>query len=126
VPKHVPALPDSESTSLPLSQVVEANGFVFLAGQVGNAPGREGAVAGGIEAETRQVLDNVGRLLRAVGLKYRDVVRCTVYLRDFGDFAAMSAVYREYFPSEPPTRTTVGVTALARDFGVEIEVLATR
>jgi 2-iminobutanoate/2-iminopropanoate deaminase len=49
-----------------------------------------------------------------------------VYLRDFGDFAAMSAVYREYFPSEPPTRTTVGVTALARDFGVEIEVLATR
>ncbi len=72
------------------------------------------------------MLDNVGRLLRAVGLEYRDVVRCTLYLRDFGDFAAMSAVYREYFPSEPPTRTTVGVTALARDFAVEIEVLATR
>jgi 2-iminobutanoate/2-iminopropanoate deaminase len=126
VPKHVPALPGTEATSLPLSQVVEANGFVFLAGQVGNAPGRDGAVSGGIEAETRQMLDNVGRLLRAVGLDYRDVVRCTVYLRDFGDFAAMSAVYREYFPSEPPTRTTVGVTGLALDFTVEIEVLATR
>jgi 2-iminobutanoate/2-iminopropanoate deaminase len=126
MPKHVPTLPASEATSLPLSQVVEANGFVFLAGQVGDAPGREGAVPGGIEAETRQMLDNVGRLLRAVGLDYRDVVKATVYLRDFDEFAAMSAVYREYFPTEPPTRATVGVTALARDFRVEIEVIATR
>ena len=72
------------------------------------------------------MLDNVGRLLRDVGLDYRDVVKATVYLRDFGEFAAMSAVYREYFPTEPPTRTTVGVTGLAMDFRVEIEVLATR
>ena len=126
MPKHVPALPGSEATTLPLSQVIEANGFVFLAGQVGNAPGGHGAVPGGIEAETRQMLDNVGRLLRAVGLDYSDVVKATVYLRDFDEFAAMSAVYREYFPSEPPTRTTVGVTGLARDFRVEIEVIATR
>jgi 2-iminobutanoate/2-iminopropanoate deaminase len=105
---------------------VEANGFVFLAGQVGNVPGGDGAVPGGIEAETRQMLDNVGRLLRTVGLDYRDVVKATVYLRDFGDFAAMNAVYREYFPTEPPTRATVGVTALARDFRVEIEVVAAR
>jgi 2-iminobutanoate/2-iminopropanoate deaminase len=126
MPKTVPALPGSEATALPFSQIVEANGFVFLAGQVGNAPGREGAVPGGIEAETRQMLDNVGRLLRAVGLDYRDAVKATVYLRDFDDFAAMNAVYREYFPAEPPTRTTVGVTALARDFRIEIEVLAAR
>ncbi len=53
-------------------------------------------------------------------------MKCTVYLREFGDFAAMNAVYREYFPSEPPTRATVGVTALAQDFRVEIEVLAAR
>ena len=124
--KHVPMLPGSEATTLPLSQVVEANGFVFLAGQVGNAPGGDGAVPGGIEAETRQMLDNVGRLLRAVGLDYRDVVKATVYLRDFGEFASMSAVYREYFPTEPPTRTTVGVTGLARDYRVEIEIIATR
>jgi 2-iminobutanoate/2-iminopropanoate deaminase len=126
MPKHVPALPTSEATTLPLSQVVEANGLVFLAGQVGNAAGHDGAVPGGIEAETRQMLDNVGRLLRAVGLDYRDVVKATVYLRDFDEFAAMSAVYHEYFPTEPPTRTTVGVTGLARDFRVEIEVIATR
>ena len=59
-------------------------------------------------------------------MTYGDVVKATVYLRDFGDFAAMNAVYREYFPTEPPTRATVGVTALAADYSVEIEVLAAR
>lgn len=126
MPKIVPALPDIEASSLPFSQVVEAAGLVFLAGQVGDAPGQSGPVAGGIEAETRQMLDNVGRLLRAVGLDYPDVVKATVYLRDFGDFAAMNAIYREYFPSEPPTRATVGVTALAADYQIEIEVIAAR
>ena len=72
------------------------------------------------------MLDNVGRLLDAVGLDFADVVKATVYLRDFADFAAMNAVYREYFPTEPPTRATVGVTALAADFSVEIEVSAAR
>jgi 2-iminobutanoate/2-iminopropanoate deaminase len=126
VPKSVPALPGIEASSLPFSQVVEANGFVFLAGQVGDAPGEDGAVQGGITAETRQMLDNVGRLLRAVGLDYPDVVKATVYLRDFADFDAMNQVYREVFPTDPPTRATVGVTALARDFRIEIEVLAAR
>jgi 2-iminobutanoate/2-iminopropanoate deaminase len=126
MPRNVPSLPGTEAGALPFSQIVEANGFVFLAGQVGSAPGVEGAVPGGIAAETRQMLDNVGRLLQAVGLDYRDVVKATVYLRDFDDFAVMNAVYREYFPSEPPTRATVGVTALARDFRVEIEILAAR
>jgi 2-iminobutanoate/2-iminopropanoate deaminase len=83
-------------------------------------------VPGGIEPETRAMLDNVGRLLQAVGLGFGDVVKCTVYLRDFADFGAFNTVYREYFPTEPPTRATVGVTALAEDFNVEIEVLAAR
>ena len=126
MPKIVPQLPGIPPSRYPFSEVVEANGFVFLAGQVGDVPGRPGAVPGGIEPETRAMLDNVGRLLRAVGLDYADVVKCTVYLRDFGEFGAMNAVYREYFPTEPPTRATVGVTALAEDFRVEIEVMAAR
>jgi 2-iminobutanoate/2-iminopropanoate deaminase len=125
MPKRVASGPGIEPSQLPFSQVVEANGFVFLAGQVGDAPGR-GAVPGGIEAETRQMLDNVGRLLRAVGLDYADVVKATVYLRDFDEFSRMNAVYREYFSVEPPTRATVGVTRLAADYRVEIEVIATR
>jgi 2-iminobutanoate/2-iminopropanoate deaminase len=125
MPKIVPSLP-GPAGSYPFSQIVEANGFVFLAGQVGNVSGVHGAVPGGIEPETRAMLDNVGRLLGAVGLDFGDVVKCTVYLRDFGEFAAMNAIYREYFPVEPPTRATVGVTALAEDFRIEIEVLAVR
>ncbi len=126
MPKSVPQIPGVTPGRYPFSQIVEANGFVFLAGQVGDEPGTPGAVPGGIEAETRAMLDNVGRLLHAAGLDYGDVVKCTVYLRDFTDFAAMNTVYREYFPTEPPTRATVGVTALAEDFRVEIEVLAAR
>jgi 2-iminobutanoate/2-iminopropanoate deaminase len=126
MPKTVPQLPGVEPSPFPFSKVVEAGGLVFLAGQVGDAPGVPGAVPGGIEAETRAMLDNVGRLLRAVGLDYPDVVKATVYLRDFDEFAAMNAIYREYFPSDPPTRATVGVTRLAADFRVEIEVIAAR
>jgi 2-iminobutanoate/2-iminopropanoate deaminase len=126
MPKTVPSLSGIEPSSYPFSKIVEANGFVFLAGQVGDAPGGHGAVPGGIGPETRAMLDNVGRLLEAVGLGFADVVKATVYLRDFADFAAFNQVYREYFPSEPPTRATVGVTALAADYSVEIEVLAVR
>jgi 2-iminobutanoate/2-iminopropanoate deaminase len=132
MPKSVPRLADRDSgaelprSTFPFSQVVEANGFVFLAGQVGNLPGGDGPVAGGIEPETRQMLENVGQLLRAVGLDFADVVKATVYLRDFDEFAAMNAVYRQFFPSEPPTRATVGVTRLAADYRIEIEVIAAR
>src|SRR5688572_7851286 len=91
VPKTVPQLPGIPPSDYPFSQVVEANGFVFLAGQVGDAPGTHGPVPGGIAAETRAMLDNVGRLLEAVGLGFGDVVKCTVYLLDFSEFAAMNA-----------------------------------
>ena len=126
MPKHVPNLPGIEPGPYPFSQVVEANGFVFLAGQVGDAPGSHGAVPGGIQAETRAMLENVGRLLDAVGLTFADVVKCTVYLRDFADFGAMNTVYREFFQTDAPTRATVGVTALAADYSIEIEVTAAR
>src|SRR5213080_1011372 len=88
MPKTIPPLPGIEPSALPFSKVVEANGFVFVAGQVGDAPGSPGAVRGGIEAETRAALDNLGRLLWAVGLDYADVVKATVYLRDMSEFGA--------------------------------------
>jgi len=126
MPKTVPNLPGLEQGALPFSKVVEANGFVFVAGQIGDAPGSNGPVPGGIEAETRAMLDNVGRLLKAVGLDYHDVVKCTVYLVEMDEFAAMNAIYREYFPSEPPTRATVGVSRLAVGARIEIEAMAAR
>jgi 2-iminobutanoate/2-iminopropanoate deaminase len=126
MPRTVPPLPGEPPSTLPFSKVIEANGFVFLAGQVGDTPESHGVVPGGIEAETRAMLDNVGRLLAAVGLGYGDVVKCTVYLADIGDFAAMNAVYRQYFPTDPPVRATVQVVALALEARVEIEVMAAR
>lgn len=126
MPKIVPALPGVEPGPYPFSPIVEANGFVFLAGQIGDTPDSHGPVPGGIEAETRAMLDNVGRLLRAAGLDFADVVKCTVYLSDFDEFATMNAVYREYFTSEPPTRATVEVSRLALGARIEIEVMAAR
>ncbi len=126
MPKTVPNLPGLEQGALPFSKVVEANGLVFLAGQIGDAPGSSGPVAGGIETETRATLDNVGRLLRIVGLDYPDVVKCTVYLVDFDEFAAMNAVYRKYFPTEPPARVTSEVSRLALGARIEIDVIAAR
>ena len=126
MPKTVPSLPGIEPSAFPFSKVVEANGLVFVAGQVGDAPGTSGPVPGGIEPETRAMLENVGRLLHAVGLDYADVVKATIYLRDFDEFAAMNAIYREYFPTEPPARATVGVTRLAADYRIEIEIIAAR
>ena len=126
MPKRVLSGPGIVKGELPFSPVIEANGFVFVAGQVGDVPGTPGPVPGGIEAETRQMLDNVGRLLKAVGLDYKDVVKATVYMRDMDEFATMNSIYREYFPTEPPTRATVGVARLASSFRIEIEVIATR
>jgi len=126
MPKTVPQGPGLEPGSLPFSKVVEADGFVLFAGQIGDAPGSNGPVPGGIEAETRAMLDNVGRLLAAVGLGFGDVVKCTVYITDFDDFAAMNAIYREVFATEPPTRATVEVSRLALGARIEIEVLAAR
>ena len=126
MPKTVLVAADPGPTALPFSKVIEANGLVFVAGQIGDVPGAHAPVPGGIEAETRAMLDNVGRLLRSVGLDYRDVVKATVYITDIDEFAAMNAIYSEYFPTEPPTRAPVEVTRLALGARIEIEVIAAR
>jgi 2-iminobutanoate/2-iminopropanoate deaminase len=127
VPKTIPALPGIPPSSLPFNPVVEANGLVFIAGQVGSAKTDHGRrVEGDIRDEVRAMLESVGTLLRAVGLDFKDAVRCTVYLTDMDDFAAMNEVYREFFVEDRPVRATVGVARLASDFRAEIEVTAAR
>lgn len=126
MPKQVLTGEGIPASSFPFSQLVEANGFVFVAGQVGDDPATGHRVEGEFEDEVRQMLDNVGARLRAAGLGFDDVCKATVYITDFDLFPRMNAVYREYFASEPPTRATVGVTRLAADYRVEIEVVATR
>lgn len=88
--------------------------FVYVSGMTGFIPGTQDIVDGGIAAQTRQALDNVRASLVAAGARMADVGECTVFLRDMGDYAAMNAVYREFFPTEPPARATVAVSALPR------------
>ena len=126
MPKHVPALPGIQPSKSSYSHVVEANGFVFIAGQVGDDHATGEVVPGGIEAQTRAMFANVERCLAAVGLSLADVVKSTVYLVDMDDWAAYNAVFREVFPTDPPTRATVTVNGLVPPFLIEVEVIAAR
>lgn len=114
--------PEGASTAGPYSPAVRVGNLIFLSGAIGTRPG-EGLVEGGIEAETRQVLENLRNVLRAAGADMEDVVKCTVFLADIADFQAMNRVYREFFPQDPPARSTVA-TALVAGARVEIECIA--
>jgi len=108
----------------PYSQGVVANGFVFAAGQAGVDPKTGQLVPGGIAAQTRQTLENIRNILEAAGCGLEDVVSSTVYLVNMADFAAMNEVYGEFFPQDPPARTTVGVASLPMGAAVEITCIA--
>jgi 2-iminobutanoate/2-iminopropanoate deaminase len=77
-----------------------------------------------VEAETRQVMKNIRALLEAAGTSFERVVKTTIFLRDMNDFAKVNAIYEEFFPSEPPARSTVQVAGLPKGAAVEIEVVA--
>jgi 2-iminobutanoate/2-iminopropanoate deaminase len=113
----------------PYSHAVEAGGFVFVTGQLATDPDDDGlALPAGIAAQTTKVMDNLGRVLRGLGLGFEHVLSARVFLTDFErDYAAMNARYASYFaPDRLPARTTVGVTHLARGGIVEIDLIAAR
>ena len=108
----------------PYSQGIQANGFVFVSGQLPIDPAT-GAFAGGdISSQTHQALKNVRAVLAEAGAGLEDVVRVNVYLKDIGDFAAMNQVYAEYFSGPCPARAAVQVAAIPKDALLEIEVIA--
>jgi 2-iminobutanoate/2-iminopropanoate deaminase len=108
----------------PYSQAVRVGNMIYTAGQIALDPATMEIVEGGIETETRQVLNNLKQVLEAAnsGLEY--VVKTTVFLRDMADFPKMNAIYGEFFPENPPARSTVAVKTLPKDVAVEIECIA--
>jgi 2-iminobutanoate/2-iminopropanoate deaminase len=108
----------------PYSQAIRAGDFVFCAGQAGLDPATGNLVSGGIEAETRRVLQNLAAVLEAAGTSLNRAVKTTVFLTNMNDFAKMNAIYAEFFPANPPARSTVQVSRLPKDACVEIEVIA--
>ena len=107
----------------PFSPAVRAGNLLFLAGEIGTDSTGQ-LVKGGIEAETKQVMDNIQRTLAATGSSMERVVKCTVFMADMKEWPAMNVVYATYFPNNKPARSALGATALARDARVEIECIA--
>ncbi len=108
----------------PYSQAIVAGNLVFCSGQIPLDPASGQIIEGGIEDQTRQVLNNLTAVLQAAGTTMHRIVKTTIFLADMNDFAAVNAVYGEYFGSEPPARSTVQVARLPRDVRVEIEAIA--
>ncbi len=108
----------------PYAKAVKANGFLFVSGNVGVDP-KTGKVPGGdIEAQTRQILENLKELVESQGSSLADTVKVNVYLVNVRDFPGMNEVYKKYFVPDPPTRTTVVVHELSRrDFLIEIDLM---
>ncbi len=96
------------------SPAIRAGGQVFVSGMTGIKPGTQDIIEGGVAAQTRQTLENIGALLRAAGATMAQVTECTVFLVDMADYAAMNSAYMEFFRSAPPARATLAVTALPR------------
>ena len=108
----------------PYSQAIKANGFIFLSGQTALDPATQQLVSGGIAEQTERVLKNLEAILQAAGSSLDKVVHCSVFLKDMNDFAAMNAVYGQFFKANPPARTTVGASRLPKDGLVEINATA--
>jgi reactive intermediate/imine deaminase len=110
---------------LPFSEAVQVGDMLFLAGQIGSAPGTRTVVPGGMDAEAKQAMDNIGAVLKRRGLGFDSLVKCTVMLADMKDWPAFNTVYANYFkPGRFPARSAFGANGLALGAKVEVECWA--
>jgi 2-iminobutanoate/2-iminopropanoate deaminase len=126
MPKKIHDVPSAPAPVGPYSVVTEANGFVFVSGQVGMDTSVGKLVDGGVEPETHQIMKNLASILGDVGLGYADIVKTTIFLADMADFPVVNAAYGQYVADAKPARSTVQVAALPLGVQVEIEVIAAR
>ena len=108
----------------PYSQAIKAAGLIFTSGQVAIDPSTQQVISGDVSAQTEQVLKNVAAILQASGSSMDKVLRCTVFLKNMSDFAAINEVYARHFKQSPPARSTVEVARLPKDVLVEIDAIA--
>ncbi|WP_346700752.1 RidA family protein [uncultured Alistipes sp.] len=123
--KKIIASPQAPKAVGPYSQAVETGGTLYVSGQL-PLDGATGRMAEGVEAQTRQSLTNIGHILREAGYDFSDVVKTTVLLQSMGDFAAMNAVYAEFFTGDKPARVCYEVAALPMGARVEIDAVAVK
>ena len=116
-------LPGDAESNLPFSSAVQVGDLLFLSGALGNLPGTLKLVPGGIEAETRQTMNNIKETVESFGSSMDRVVKCTVFMADMNEWGAMNKVYRTYF-EKMPARSALGASGLALGARVEIECIA--
>jgi len=109
---------------LPFSSAVRVGNMLFLSGQIGNLPGTRQLASGGVAGEARQTMENIKSILEYAGSSMDRVVKCTVFLLDINDYAAVNEVYATYFPEDPPARSALAASGLALGSQVEIECIA--
>ncbi len=110
----------------PYSQAIEANGMLFISGQVPINPATGKMAEGGIKEQTEQVMKNIEAILKAAGYSFGEVVKSTCLLSDMNNFSAMNEVYATYYPANPPARAAFGVVKLPLDALIEIETIAVK
>ncbi|KST66129.1 RidA family protein [Mastigocoleus testarum] len=117
---------ETTSLNLPFSEAVRVGNILYLSGAIGNIPGKKKLVSGGIKGETKQVMENISRILQRNGSSLDRVVKCTVMLADIKEWSAMNQVYVTYFPEKRlPARSALGTSGLALGARVEIGCIAT-
>jgi 2-iminobutanoate/2-iminopropanoate deaminase len=122
--KKIISTSDAPAAVGPYSQAVRVGSTVYCAGQIPLDPKTGEIVSGGIEVQTRRVLDNITAVLKAEGLTVNHIVKSTIFLMDLGDFQTVNGIYGSYFSAQPPARSTVQVAGLPKGARVEIEVIA--
>ncbi len=110
----------------PYSQAVEHNGIIYGSGQIGLDPVTMEFAGTSVEVQAEQVMKNIGAVLASAGSSFDKVIKCTIFLADMSDFAAVNAIYGRHFPSNPPARETVAVKTLPKNALVEIGFIAYR
>ncbi len=123
--KQIVSTPNAPAAIGPYSQAVKVSDWIFTAGQLGLVPDTREFAGPDVESQTRQALENIRAILKEAGSCLRHVVKTTVFLQDMGEFPRMNGVYAEFFPEDPPARSTVQVAALPMGARVEIEAIAT-
>lgn len=121
---RVLSTPEQDALKLPFAEGTRVGDLIFVSGQIGAAPGTLELTPGGVQAETRQALDNIRQVLERHGSSMQQVAKCTVFLRDMEEWPAMNEVYTAAFDGHRPARSAFAASGLALDGAVEIECIA--
>jgi 2-iminobutanoate/2-iminopropanoate deaminase len=124
--KRIIITPKAPKAIATYSQAVEANGMLFISGQIAIDPATGKLIEGGIIEQTKQVMKNIGEILAEAGYTYRDVVKSTCLLSDMKDYPVMNEIYGSFYPTDPPARAAFAAAGLPLGALVEVETIAVK